>query len=90
MGAPRKVTFGSIVDGSSNTILIVNVKDSLAVPWTAPQDYVFDPNQPAAGLKFVDGTTATVLCDGSAHQMIEENDWVSLFEMNDGEVAQPK
>ena len=90
LGAPRKVTFSAITDGSSNTILLVIVKDSLAVPWTAPQDYVFDPAKPAAGLKFTDGRTPVALCDGSQMQLIEENDWVALFEMNDGVVTEAK
>lgn len=90
LGAPRKVTFSAIVDGSSNTILMVIVKDALAVPWTAPQDYVFDPDRPAAGLKFVDGIAPVAFCDSSTSQLIEENDWVNLFEMNDGELVHRK
>ncbi len=90
LGAPRKVTFRSIIDGSSNTILLVIVKDKLAVPWTAPQDYVFDPKDPAAGLKFTDSKTPVVLCDTSTNLLVEDNDWKTLFEMNDGKVAQPR
>ena len=40
LGSPESVGFGSIQDGSSNTVLLVIVKDSLAVPWTAPKDYM--------------------------------------------------
>ena len=90
LGAPRKVTDRSIIDGTSNTILLVIVQDKLAVPWTAPQDYVFDPKDPAAGLKFTDSKTPIVLCDASTPLLIEDNDWKALFEMNDGKVVQPK
>ena len=90
LGAPRKVTFGSITDGASNTIFLVIVKDKLAVPWTAPQDYVFDPKDAAAGLKFTDGKTPVVFGDASTNQLAEDNDWEALFEMNDGKVVQPK
>ena len=90
LGAPRKVTFRSIIDGTSNTILLVIVQDNLAVPWTAPQDYVFDPKDPAAGLKFTDSKTPVVLCDTSTNLLVEDNDWKTLFEMNDGKVAQPR
>ena len=90
LGAPRKVTFRSIADGTSNTILLVIVKDKLAVPWTAPRDYVFAPKAPAAGLKFTDGKTPVVFGDASTHLLVQDNDWKALFEMNDGKVVQPK
>ena len=90
LGAPRKVTFRSIIDESSNTIFLVIVKDKLAVPWTAPRDYVFDPKAPAAGLKFTDGKTPVVFGDASTHLLVQDNDWKALFEMNDGKVVQPK
>ena len=69
---------------------MVSVKDSLAVPWTAPQDYVFDADAPGSGLEFTDGKTLTVLCDGSAQLLVEKNDWLNLFGMNDGKVVSPK
>ena len=93
LGAPKKVTFRSITDGSSNTILLVIVKDSLAVPWTAPQDYVFDPKQPAAGLQFTDGKVPVAFCDGHTALISKDNDaktWVGTFEMNDGEISVAK
>ena len=88
LGAPQKVGFGSITDGSSNTVLLVIVKDSLAVPWTAPQDYTFDRDDPAAGLKFDKGKTPGVRCDGSTYLADEDNQWLLLFEMNDGGIAE--
>ena len=88
LGAPTSVGFGSITDGSSNTVLLVIVKDSLAVPWTAPQDYTFDRDDPAAGLKFDKGKTPGARCDGSTYLADEDNQWLQLFEMNDGGIAQ--
>lgn len=93
LGAPRTVTFRAITDGTSNTILLVIVKDSLAVPWTAPQDYVFDPKQPADGLQFTDGKVPVVFCDGSTELLSKDNDaetWVGTFEMNDGGIVRAK
>ena len=90
LGSPKQVKFRAIKDGSSNTILMVNVKESLAVPWTAPKDYEFDREQPGAGLQFTDGRAVVVFCDARAHSLREENDWLSLFEMNDGIVLEPK
>ena len=69
------------------------VKDSLAVPWTAPQDYVFDPKQPAAGLQFTDGKVPVAFCDGHTALISKDNDaktWVGTFEMNDGEISVAK
>jgi len=55
-----------IKDGTSNTILVVEVGDPQAVIWTAPEDLPFDPEQPAKGLggPFKGGFLA-VFCDGS-------------------------
>ncbi|QEG20479.1 DUF1559 family PulG-like putative transporter [Mariniblastus fucicola] len=90
LGAPGRVGFGNIIDGSSNTVLLVVVKEPLAVPWTAPQDYKFDPDKPAAGLQFENGKTPVVLCDAFTCFADRENQWLYLFEMNDEEVVQIK
>jgi len=90
IGAPRNITFSAITDGSSNTVLLVVVKDSMAVPWTAPQGYVFDRDKPGAGLKFTDGKTPVAFCDGSCLSLVKNNDWLSLFEMNEGKPVQPR
>jgi len=39
-----------IVDGLSNTIMIVEVDEDHAVPWTQPSDWAFDPEHPTRGL----------------------------------------
>ena len=90
LGSPKKVTFGSITDGSSNTVLLVIVDPALAVPWTAPKDYAYDPKKPADGLKFDNEKTPVVMCDGSHLSAKRENPWKFLFEMNEGNVAQIK
>jgi Protein of unknown function (DUF1559) len=36
------LTFANITDGTSNSILAVEVDDAAAVPWTSPQDYTPD------------------------------------------------
>ncbi len=90
LGAPHAVTFNNIIDGSSNTVLLVTVKDSLAVPWTAPRDYKFDPDEPDAGLQFDRNKTPIVMCDGSTHSADRDNPWQNLFEMNDKTPVQLK
>lgn len=39
-----------IPDGTSNTILVVEVNDEKAVPWTKPDDFDYDENNPMSGL----------------------------------------
>lgn len=41
----------SIPDGTSRTILIVQVDDAAAVPWTKPVDYEYDPTDPGRDLR---------------------------------------
>ncbi|MGB7327653.1 MAG: DUF1559 domain-containing protein, partial [Rubripirellula sp.] len=44
-----------VLDGISNTILFVQTGTDVAVPWTKPQDIVFDPADPLAGVGDVEG-----------------------------------
>jgi len=70
----------------------VAVAPDRAVPWTAPEDYTFDPNDPAAGLardaagRFLmaagDGSVQRVSGDRSAKTLLH------LFQMNDGNPVQ--
>ena len=46
----RSVTIEEITDGLSNTIAILEVDEDCAVPWTKPDDWMFDPNDPSGGL----------------------------------------
>ena len=43
------VPFQKITDGLSNTVAILELNDDLAVPWTKPDDWRFDPDQPSVG-----------------------------------------
>src|SRR5262249_46810408 len=47
-GKGRSLT--DVTDGTSNTILLLEVDESLAVPWTKPDDYTYDPAAPLNGL----------------------------------------
>jgi hypothetical protein len=40
-----------VVDGASNTLLVVEASDDKAVIWTKPDDLDFDPEKPLTGLK---------------------------------------
>jgi len=62
------VQFKDIRDGTSNTIMTLEVDDSQAVVWTKPDDLPFDPQDPLKGLGglFEDGFQAGFM-DGSVH-----------------------
>lgn len=89
-GGPASTKFPKITDGTSNTVLLVEVKPEKAVPWTAPDDYAFDPKDPAAGLMIgADGRWLCGFADGSVNQVrrdIPPETFLHLFQMNDGHV----
>lgn len=63
----KPTTFKDITDGSSSTIMVVEVDDGHAVPWTKPEDWPFDPANPTRGLgHFFDNGFWVTICDGSA------------------------
>ena len=61
-----------ITDGTSNTIMILEVADDRAVYWTQPGDYKIDDQNPAAGL-FRPGvpSTAAAFADGSVRRLTD-------------------
>lgn len=69
-GGQKGTKISEITDGTSNTLILVEVKPQLAVPWTAPQDYAFDPKAPAQGLQVgAGGRFLAGLADGSVQQL---------------------
>ena len=46
-GGPR---IAEIMDGTSNTILVVQAGDNVHIPWTKPEDVDFEPENPIAAL----------------------------------------
>lgn len=88
LGGDEPVTIRKITDGTSNTLWLVEVTAEQAVPWTAPRDYQFDPDDPAAGLNIAaDGSFVAGMADGSVHTIprnIDAKTLLHLFQMNDG------
>jgi hypothetical protein len=46
----RPCNIASIRDGTSNTVMTVEVSDARAVEWTRPDDFEYDPQNPGEGL----------------------------------------
>ncbi|MCA9129312.1 MAG: DUF1559 domain-containing protein [Planctomycetales bacterium] len=88
LGGEEGVRIGRVVDGTSNTLFFVEVSPQLAVPWTSPADYQYDPADPAAGLGTrSDESFLAAMADGSVHHIprdLPAAALVSLFQMNDG------
>jgi len=77
------VPMKEIKDGTSHTILVVEVDDANAVVWTKPEGLLLDPDNPTKGLggHFKNGFHAA-LCDGSIrfiHESIAPKILYALF-----------
>ncbi len=46
----KGVKYADVTDGLSNTVMIVEVSDKKAVPWTKPDDFEYNEKDPGAGL----------------------------------------
>jgi len=85
------IAIRDITDGTSNTIMTVEVNDQSAVVWTAPDDFQPDPENPMKGLVglrrrgfqagFADGSVRFI------KQSIQADLLRALFTRNGGEVV---
>ncbi|TWT39313.1 DUF1559 family PulG-like putative transporter [Blastopirellula retiformator] len=82
-----------MTDGTSNTILILNVAPEEAVIWTKPDEWDYDPENPFRGLTNLnpEGTFSAALVDGSVRQFstkkLKPETMRNLIERNDGNVV---
>jgi hypothetical protein len=66
----QPIRFSRIVDGSSQTILLVEADDEHAVVWTKPDDLEIDPDEPHRGLAVRSpGAYLVAFADGSMHMI---------------------
>jgi prepilin-type processing-associated H-X9-DG protein len=64
--AKRGVRIQEVLDGTSNTILLIDADDDRAVVWTRPDDLTYDGKQPDKGLSARHGGKIMVgMADGS-------------------------
>jgi len=88
----KAVGMAEITDGTSNTIMAVEVSDQKAVIWTKPDDFEYDEKNPVAGLVGLrPGGFNAAFCDGSVRFIaagIDPETLKLLFTRNDGKVIQ--
>ncbi len=88
LNAKEPTSFLNVVDGLSNTVMVVEVTADSAVPWTAPQDYEFDPANPFARMAVDNSGQCYVLFgDGSVKKLRKDlhvEQAKALFGRNDG------
>lgn len=83
-GEVKSVGMRDIIDGTSNTVMAVLARpESLRGTWIQTEsDYLFDPNNPAAGLYRTSGGEYLVLfVDGSVQRLAEDIDPETLKNM---------
>jgi hypothetical protein len=78
-----------IRDGTANTVAVVEANDTRAVPWSCPDDLVYDPAAPINGLPgHHPGGFLALTCDGAVHfigETIDPKTLLALFTFNGGE-----
>lgn len=92
-GGEKPVRYQTISDGTSNTVMIGELAPDQAIPWTSPEEYRYDPKNPAAKLYSRDGQALTAYADGSARSVRIDNtpeEWNRAFTMNGGEIVNMK
>ncbi len=65
----EKLSFRDVTDGTSNTIMFVQVHPDSAVEWTRPADVDFDAENPFAGVAQERGEFLATFCDGSVRRI---------------------
>jgi hypothetical protein len=86
-GAREGTPIREIRDGTSNTILAVEVVADRAVPWTKPEDWEVDFDDPLRGVRRGEkddrgGVFSAAYCDGSVrviHSNIDSTVFKSLL-----------
>ncbi len=91
--ADQPTTMRDITDGTANTIMMVEADDDHDVIWTKPDDWQFDPNNPAQGLGHLDdGTFLAAFFDGHSKVIsasIDPKILKALFTRAGGEAIDP-
>jgi hypothetical protein len=78
-----------VVDGTSQTVLLLEVDADRAIEWTRPDDYEVDPKQPLAGVGHLraGGMFSAAFADGSVRSLsaaMDPQTFLSLVKKSDG------
>ncbi|MGY8770858.1 MAG: DUF1559 domain-containing protein [Pirellulales bacterium] len=89
----KKIGFQDITDGTSNTIMLLEVNDEPSVIWTKPDDLNIDFSNPLQQLgKAHPGGFNALYCDGSVRfitDLISKEGFGYLLNINDGKIVIP-
>jgi hypothetical protein len=77
-GQERGVTIPSFLDGTSNTIMVVEAGPDTADIWTKPGGLTLNPDNPVAALGNIGETFLVLLADGSVHRLQKSIDAATL------------
>lgn len=86
----RKVGLRDITDGSSNTVMIVQVGPDKAVPWTKPDDVEFDPANPLVAFGKIGKTFLCTMADGMVREIdatIDAKTMAAIASAKGGEIV---
>lgn len=93
-GSAQGRGIATIVDGTANTIIVVQCNDEAAVPWTKPQDFEPDQKTPLAGLAngFHPGVFLAGFVDGHVQNVsnaIDPEMFWAMLTATGGELVRP-
>lgn len=90
-GSAKGRQFKDVIDGTSNTIAVLEVNDDHAVTWTKPDDLAVDVQNPLKGLTGQEaGVFAALFLDGSVRSISTEiapADFIGYITINGREIA---
>ncbi|MFP6619919.1 MAG: DUF1559 domain-containing protein [Pirellulaceae bacterium] len=87
LGSTKRMSFRNVKDGTSNTIMIMQVGSDKAVPWSKPEDLPYDAKDPIGSLGNIGEFFQACFADGSVHQLkstIKPATLLKLFNCSDG------
>ena len=89
LGEKTKIGFRDILDGTSNTAMLVEAGEDKAIAWTKPEDLTYDTKNPLSSLGKIGDSLTILMADGSVHKLkttIDAATLLNLFQRNDGNI----